>query len=60
MKREVKSMPKEANLITLIKKLEKKYSNETADNMLAGMMIMLRAGKDYFWLKNEIKRVLEG
>lgn len=51
-------MPKEQNLITLIKKLEKKFGNEKADNIFAGMLIVLRTGKSYFWLKDELERVL--
>ena len=52
-------MSKQQNLIGLIKKLDKVLGSEEADNTLAGMLIMLRCGKDYFWIKDEIQRILK-
>ena len=42
-------------LVGLIQKMAKKYGTETADNVLAGMMLVK---KDYFSLMAEIERYL--
>lgn len=47
---------REETLVTLIKKLIKKVGSETADNALAGMLIIK---PDYFALKRMLKEYLE-
>ena len=49
-------MPRESNLVQLIKKLIKKVGSETADDVLCGMMTV---HKGYFQLKKAIEDYLK-